>query len=489
MKSLLAAALALGLVAAAPTVPAGHRPAAVIHHPIACNAGAQAAFDRGLLDYYAYNPEAAEHEFYTAVDLDGHCPMAWWGVAQSNAPNLNVPATDDRDDQARQAIATAKGLEQYATPEDAAFIEAASALFNTDMTAAHEPQLIAYRDALKAIADKYPDDPDAAALYSEASLYALVGGSWPQQALMTDAQRADFAAQGAALLPYFQASIAKFPKHVGLLHYFIHAAQFADDSKAAVAAALQLGAFDLPANASHLTHMPGHTFFDVGMYADALGVGTRSVAMDAADYACCHPGYYSSTRYYHGHNVDFVLYAMTQTGHLDDAIGIARGFDRHGFLARQLVAAGRWSDVAALPANPSEGYTGAYARAIAYAHLGDAANARAAIAALPQMKNPAFDEFFDAMRQTVEGEIAVAAKDDGKALPLLQAASTSLAAGMHLQPTEIPPLYFYSPDLALARVAERLGKNDIARTALQAELVASPQSPAALAMLAKLGTN
>jgi hypothetical protein len=486
MKSLLALALALGIVGAAP---AQKRPTAVVHHPIACNAGAQAAFDRGLLDYYAYNPEAAEHAFYTAVDLDKNCAMAWWGVAQSNAPNLNVPATDDRDAQAQQAIKSAKSLERYATPEDAAFIDAASALFSVDMTAAHEPQLIAYRDALKAIADKYPDDPDAAALYSEAGLYAFVGGSWPRRDQMTDAQRASFMAQGAALLPYFETSIARFPKHVGLLHYFIHAAQFADDSKAAVAAALQLGAFALPAEDSHLTHMPGHTFFDIGMYANALDVGTRSVAMDAADFACCHPGYYSSTRYYHGHNVDFVLYAMTQTGHLDDAIAIARGFDRHGFLARQLVAAGRWSDVVALPKNPAEGPPGDYARAIAYAHLGDAANARAAIGALPATKSPGVAAFYDAMRQTVEGEIAVAAQDDAKALPLLQAASASLAAGLKLESTEIPLLYFYSPDLALARVAERLGKNDVARTALQAELLASPQSPTALAMLAKLGST
>jgi hypothetical protein len=483
MKSLLALALVLGLVAA---TPAAKRPTAIVHHPIGCNAGAQAAFDRGLFDYYAYNPEAAEHEFYAAVDLDNHCPMAWWGVAQSNAPNLNVPATDDRDDQARQAIKAAKSLEPYATPEDAAFIDAASALFSVDMTAAHEPQLIAYRDALKAIADKYPDDPDAAALYSEASLYAFIDGAG-SEAGQTDAERASFLAQADALLPYFESSLAKFPKHIGLLHYFIHTAEFAGDSKAAVGAALQLGAFELPSEDSHLTHMPGHTFFDVGRYADALDVATRSVAMDAADFACCHPGYYSSTRYYHAHNVDFVLYAMTQTGHLDGAIAVARGFDRHGFLARQLVAAGRWSDVVALPTNPAEGTTGDYARAIAYAHLGDAANARASIAALPATVSKGAAAYDDAMRQTVEAEIAAASHDDAKALTLLQAASASRAVGMTLAPDEIPPLFFYSPDLALARVAERLGKNDVARAALQAELVASPQSPAALAMLAKLG--
>ncbi len=64
----------------------------LVHHQVSPNPAAQAAFDRGLLDYYAYNPEAAEHEFYTASDLDPKSAMAWWGIALSNAPNLNVPA-------------------------------------------------------------------------------------------------------------------------------------------------------------------------------------------------------------------------------------------------------------------------------------------------------------------------------------------------------------------------------------------------------------
>jgi hypothetical protein len=140
-----------------------------------------------------------------------------------------------------------------------------------------------------------------------------------------------------------------------------------------------------------------------------------------------------------------------------------------------------------LPKNPAEGTTGAYARAIAFARLGDAANARASIAALPASASKGVAAYHDAMLQTVDAEIALASHDDAKALTLLETASASRATGMKLAPDEIPPLFFYSPDLALARLAERLGKSDVARTALQAELVASPQSPTALAMLAKLG--
>ena len=87
------------------------QPTPIIHHAVSSNVAAQAAFDRGLLDYYAYNPEAANHEFYTAADLDPKMAMAWWGIALSDAPDLNVPATDDRNNQARYAIVRAKMLE------------------------------------------------------------------------------------------------------------------------------------------------------------------------------------------------------------------------------------------------------------------------------------------------------------------------------------------------------------------------------------------
>jgi hypothetical protein len=82
---------------AQPAAADASRPVPIVHHAVSSNAAAQAAFDRGLMDYYAYNPEAASQEFYTAADLDPKMAMAWWGIALSNAPNLNVSPTDDRN--------------------------------------------------------------------------------------------------------------------------------------------------------------------------------------------------------------------------------------------------------------------------------------------------------------------------------------------------------------------------------------------------------
>jgi hypothetical protein len=458
-----------------------------IHRAVSGNAEAQAAFDRGLLDYYAYNPEAAEHEFYTAADLDEHMAMAYWGIALSNAPNLNVPATDDRDDQARYAIQQAKALERYASPEDRSLIDAAAARFDAKPKASPGVLLANYRDALRSIALAYPNDPDAAALYAEAALYVAVANS--SDTAETPAQRAARISRVAALLPFFQASLAEFPNHVGLLHFYIHAAQFAENSPAAVTAAKRLAAFTLPPEDSHLTHMPGHTFFDVGLYEDALKVGQRSVAMDNADFACCHPGYYSAPRYYHDHNVSFLLYALTETGHLSEAIAVARREDDPVFIARQLVAAGDWQAVLAVPYVKGPSAIPPFTRGLAYAKLGQTAPAEQSLSEIP--KDPSDDPhraaILDAMRLTLEAEIAVSKHDDATAFQLLTDASAATAKAKGFG-EETPAIYYYSPHMALAQLAMRLGKTDAAKAALEAELVASPRSPAALTALARLET-
>ncbi len=467
------------------------RPVAVVHHTVSVVPAAQAAFDRGLVDYYAYNPEAAEHEFYTAADLDPKLAMAFWGIALSNAPNLNVPATDDRDQQAREAIQRAKVLESNATSEDRALIDAAAARLAAAAGAKPDALLATYATALGEIAKAYPDDPDATALYAESALYSAIGDSDLGAAdQMTPAQVAAFRARIVAVLPIFQAGLAKFPEHIGLEHFYIHAAQMAGKSALAVEAAKQLAAFSLPSEDSHLTHMPGHTFFDLGMYDAALDVGTRSVNMDLADIACCHPGYYSSTRYYQEHNVAFELYAMTEMGRTADAVAVARRDGNEHFLARQLIADGRWQDVVAIPYAKNADPTLAFARGIAYAKLGNRGLAANALADLPSSsKSPARAANLDAMRLTLGAEIAVLDRDDAKALQMLRDASAAASLGHSLAHPEMPALYYYSPHMLLARLAMRLGKPDVARAALQAELGSSPRSPAATAMQAQLGAT
>ncbi|HEY2554272.1 MAG TPA: hypothetical protein VGI15_03400, partial [Candidatus Cybelea sp.] len=459
MKTLVLLGLFFGAAAAANAQPAlsgTPRPAPFIHHSVSSNAAAQAAFDRGLLDYYAYNPEAAEHEFYTAADLDPKMAMAYWGIALSNAPNLNVPATDGRQAQAQAAIEHAKSLEANASAEDRQFIDAAAARFDDKTKASPDALLAAYRDALQRIAAVYPEDPDAAALYAEAALYAAVGDVTLNREGWSAAQRSAYLKGVAGLLPYFQASLVKFPKHVGLLHFYIHAAQFVNQSPAAVRAATTLAAFDFPAEDSHLTHMPGHTFFDVGMYTEALDVGQRSVAMDHAAFDCCHPGYYSAPRYYHTHNVSFLLYAMAQTGQQADAVAVARRADNPLMIARSLVAVGDWHGV--LDVSFPKGVPGptpSFIRSLAFAKLGDVSKARATLAEMPAAPAafPSRVAIETSMRHLVGAQIALDENDRAAALKLLTQASAEATRGDRLAGgVEMPTLYYYSPHMALAEL-------------------------------------
>lgn len=478
----------LGALSAAPTTAqAQSRPHASVHHPVTTSsAQAQAAFDTGLLDYYAYSVQAAQAEFYRAADLDHHLAMAYWGIAMSDAPNLNVDPTDDREQQAAEAIDQAKSLERYASPERA-YIEAAAQRFSDDPKTDRAALLRKYFSAMQRLSEKYPADPDAAALFGEAALYVAVAG-YGNIDTMSDAQRAGYASRASALLPYFESIYARYPTHIGVLHFFIHTADFAGRQQAALQAARALAAFDFAPENSHLTHMPGHIFLKLGLYKEAEDVASRSIAMDYADYACCSPTYYSATRYYHDHNMSFLLYALTELGATQDALKAATVDGNDVFLARQLVADRQWKRVLDIPFTKGASATITFARGLAFAEQGDVQSTRQTLREMPvpPADSPSFAAIVEAMKLTLQACIATLMHDDARSLQLLRQASASATRGDTIGASEYPQLYYYSPHLALARVAQQLGDSATARKAYDAELAASPQSPAALAGLAEL---
>lgn len=481
MVRILVAALAFALLASSGT-------SQLLHHAVATsNAQAQRAFDRGLLEYYAYNPEAAEHDFYTAADLDKHLAMAYWGIALSNASNLNVPATDDREFQAEYAIQQAQSLEKYASVEDRALIEAAAMRFSANPKADRSALLRHYRDAMRRVALRFPEDPDAAALFAEASLYVAAGNLANNKDTLSDADRAAYAHRMMQLIPTVQSDLAAFPNHIGLLHFYIHIANEANDETAAIDAARRLAAFTLPPEDAHLTHMPGHIFFKVGLYQEGLNVAARSVRMDHEEVDCCHPGFYSEPRSYHSHNVDFLLYALSETGRARDALAAARQEGDPVIIARQLVELHRWRDVTTIPSDNGQSDTLSFARALAFAQLGERKNAEQSLAQMPPVSgSPGFAQTVQAMKTLVRAAIAEQNGDEARAMDLLQQASVQGDRGDTMSVAEFPSLYYYSPHLVLADLAQRLGKPDIAKKALEAELAMNPRSPTVERELARL---
>ena len=48
-------------------------------------------FARGLAWLYGFNQEEAVHCFRAAADADGRLALAWWGIAMSSGPFMNLP--------------------------------------------------------------------------------------------------------------------------------------------------------------------------------------------------------------------------------------------------------------------------------------------------------------------------------------------------------------------------------------------------------------
>src|SRR5436189_5371723 len=118
------------------------------HHPVSTkNAQAQAFFDQGLRQIYAFNHDEAARSFQRAGELDPKLAMAFWGVAEAVGPNYNDPASDDRFVKAHEAIQKAVELSANAPANEQAYIAAMAKRFPEDPKADRRKAAEAYRDA------------------------------------------------------------------------------------------------------------------------------------------------------------------------------------------------------------------------------------------------------------------------------------------------------------------------------------------------------
>lgn len=150
-----------------------------LHHAVSTkNAEAQQFFDQGLRLIYAFNHEEAAHSFGRAAELDPSLAIAYWGIAEAVGPNYNDPASDDRFRQAHEAIQKAVELSAYASPSEKAYIQGMALRFPADINADRRKAAEAYRDAMRELVKKYPDDLDAATLFAESGMNLHPWGLW-----------------------------------------------------------------------------------------------------------------------------------------------------------------------------------------------------------------------------------------------------------------------------------------------------------------------
>lgn len=357
-----------------------------VHHAVSTkNSQAQAFFDQGLALVYGFNHDEAKRSFERAAQLDPNLAMAWWGIALTLGPNYNLPVDPEREKAGYEAAQHAVGLAQNASEPERAYIAAVAERYSDRPDADLRALDLAYKDAMRKVAERYPDDLDAATLYAESAM-----DLHPWQLWTADGKPAEGTEE---ILTALQSVLARDPNHLGANHYYIHAVEASRNPERALASAVRLE--KLAPAAGHLVHMPAHIFSRVGDHAASAHANEVAAAADEKYLRATHvQGVYPAM--YYSHNLHFLAYAATMEGKFDEAkraadklvanvrphvkeMAMLEGFAPTPMFV--LLAFERWNDVEKLPTpDAAFVYTTAnwhFARAIAAAGLGRTADAEA----------------------------------------------------------------------------------------------------------------
>ena len=465
-----------------------------LHHPVSTrNAKAQAYFDQGMKLVFAFNHEAAIKSFERAAQLDPNLAMAYWGIALAFGPNINHPMDSEAHKAAYAALQKAVALSPEASAVDRAYIDALSRRYSASTDADIMALQVAYKDAMKALVQRYPNDTDAAVLYAESLMDLNPWKFWAP-----DGTPADGTLELVAVL---ERVLARQPTHIGANHYYIHAVEASPHPDKALSSAKRLET--LAPSAGHLVHMPAHTYIRTGQYLEAARANVIAARADERLVKAGVESFYLIG--YYGHNLHFLAVSNAFAGNSRAAIAAANKLyeveaprikevpfvDPFLFTpALMLVQFGRWDEVLALPEPAFEApITTAiwhFARTLAFAGKGradDAQSERAkfldaagTLSKTMEYGNNNAAALVAVARPYLDGRLALMAGDDAAATSFLRQA---VAAEDALTYDEPPGWYLPSRN-ALGVALVRAGDFAAAEQVFRDELALHPESGRAL---------
>ena len=238
---------------------------------------AQRYFDQGLRLAYGFNHEAAGRAFAEAARLDPQCAMCVWGQALVLGPNINLPMDPALAKDATALARRAQALSKHALPADRALIDALALRYADPAPEDRKPLDQAYAQALAKVVDDFPGDDDAATLYAEALMDLTPWAYWTAEGQQTE--------HTPRILGELERVLARNPRHIGAMHYYIHATEASPDPGRAEPYADALAS--LAPGSGHLVHMPAHTYIRLGRYHDATLTNLAATTADTDFLAVC----------------------------------------------------------------------------------------------------------------------------------------------------------------------------------------------------------
>lgn len=137
-----------------------------VHFETSCAPAVAAEFDRGLALLHSFWFSAAIDAFTKVLAADPNCGMAHWGIAMSWWSN---PFGTTRSPQALKAGLAATDAAKAlpgGTPRERAYLAAVDVLYRDAATRDQRSRVVAYEQAMGALADAYPKDVEARIFYA-----------------------------------------------------------------------------------------------------------------------------------------------------------------------------------------------------------------------------------------------------------------------------------------------------------------------------------
>lgn len=311
------------------------------HFPISSdNELAQKFFDQGFQLMYAFATTEASRSFYAAHQADPECAICYWGEAWSWGSYLNGAMTTANAPRAYHALQQALAKIDNASEKEAAMIRTLEARYIEDYDPANRrEQDEAYAKAMAKLATDYPDDLDIQTLYADA-LFLL-----EERRGYRSLEDPNVIRLHGVLLDVLEKDI----RHPGACHLLIHASESTPTPEMAAPCAQFLGR-SIP-GASHINHMPSHTWNEMGLWHDA--VRSNTIAWHSDQKAAFNQGF--ST--YPTHNLTMLYYAASMGGESASAIQAAKDLaklnNNSAMWAMSLIRFGRFDEALQLDQAPN----------------------------------------------------------------------------------------------------------------------------------------
>jgi tetratricopeptide (TPR) repeat protein len=318
---------------------------------------AQAFFDQGFQMMYSFAKPEAVRSFREAWKRDPDCAICHWGEAWAWGSYLNAPMSGDESPYAYAAAQKAISLRGKATPKERALIDAMAVRYVEKFDASTRvEQDRAYAAAMQKVAGQYPDDLDIVTLYADA-LFLLEPRRGTRDVHDPNVHR---------LHEVLESVLARNIHHPGACHLYVHATESTVVPGRAEACAEFLGN-SIP-GASHINHMPSHTWNEIGRWGDS--VRANLAAWHSDQKAAIGQGF----AIYPEHNLHMLLYAASYDG--QGAIAMRAGKDYTRLTGQSfyevltMVRFGRFDEILEVKNRPSQDIQGGlWDFAQGYAHL------------------------------------------------------------------------------------------------------------------------